>query len=104
MSTLTLWLLISCGIAFLTKGIGYLLPTDKLEQPTFLRIAATMTIGLLAALVTMNTFADGQSLALDARVVALVAAIIALLLRAPFLAVVVIGAAAAAVARLAGLG
>lgn len=104
MSSLTLWLLIACAVAFVTKGIGYLLPTEKLEHPTFLRIAATMTIGLLAALVVMNTFADGRALVLDARVVALVAAIIALLLRAPFLVVVIVGAAAAALARLAGLG
>lgn len=99
-----MWLLIACAVAFATKGIGYLLPTEKLERPTFLRIAATMTIGLLAALVTMNTFADGRSLVLDARVAALAAAIIALLLRAPFLVVVIVGAAAAALARLAGLG
>lgn len=104
MSSLTLWLLIACVIAFVTKGIGYLLPVEKLEHPTFLRIAATMTIGLLAALITMNTFADGQALVLDARLAALVAAIIALLLRAPFLLVVIIGAVAAALARLAGMG
>lgn len=104
MSSLTLWLLVACVVAFATKGIGYLLPTEKLEHPRFLRIAATMTIGLLAALVVMNTFAEGRSLVLDARVVALVAAIIALLLRAPFLVVVIVGAVAAALARLAGLG
>ena len=50
-----------------------------------------------------NAFLTGTSVSLDARLVALLAAGVALVLRAPFLAVVVVGAAAAALARLAGL-
>lgn len=64
---------------------------------------ATLTISLLAGLITINTFDAGGVIALDARLVALVAAIIALILWAPFLVVVVIGAVAAAVARLLGM-
>ena len=44
----------------------------------------------------------GTSLVLDARLVALAAAAIALWLKAPYLVVVVVGAAAAALTRLAG--
>jgi hypothetical protein len=66
------------------------------------RIAGTMTIGLLASLTIVNTVASGQALALDARLGALAAAGIALMLRAPFLVVVIAGAGAAAGLRLLG--
>jgi len=59
-------------------------------------IAGAMTVGLLAALVTVNAFADGTRLVMDARLGALAAAALALALRAPFLVVVVAGAATAA--------
>ena len=62
------------------------------------------SLGLLAALTVMNTFAHGQQLAFDARVGALLVAALALWARLPFLAVVVLGAAAAAVLRWAGWG
>lgn len=101
MSTWT-WILIACGIAFATKLVGYLLPQAWLEQPRVQRTAAGMTVGLLASLVAVNTFVSGTVLTLDARAVALVAAAIALLLRAPFLVVVLIGAASAAGARALG--
>jgi hypothetical protein len=50
----------------------------------------------------MNTFASGTELVLDARVGALVVAGVALWLRAPFLAVVILGALTAALLRWAG--
>ena len=61
-----------------------------------------MTIGLLASLTVVNAVASGQYLALDARLGALAAAAIALWFRAPFLVVVIVGAAAAAGLRLLG--
>ncbi len=54
---------------------------------------------VLAALVVTQTFADGRALVLDARVLGVVAAVVALRLRAPILAVVVVAAAATALAR-----
>ena len=68
------------------------------------RVAVTLTIGLLASLTAMNAVAAGASVALDARLAALAVAAVALLLRLPFLAVVVLGAAAAAALRWAGIG
>jgi hypothetical protein len=62
-----------------------------------------MTIGLLASLTVLNAVATGTALTLDSRVGALVAAAIALLLRAPFLVVVIVGAATAGLLRLIGL-
>lgn len=102
--TLWWWILGACAIAFATKGAGYLIPAERLESPRITRVAGVMTIGLLASLVTMNTFADGQQLRLDARVAALVVAIVAFALRAPYLLVVILGAAAAAVVRILGWG
>ncbi|HMR48735.1 MAG TPA: AzlD domain-containing protein [Arachnia sp.] len=101
MSTWT-WILIACAIAFATKLVGYLLPHAWLEQPRVQRTAAGMTVGLLASLVAVNTFVSGTALVFDARVAAFVAAAIALLLRAPFLVVVLVGALATAGARALG--
>jgi uncharacterized membrane protein len=101
--TLWFWIIVASVVAFFTKLLGYLVPRKLLTNPRVVRIAGTLTIGLLAALTAANTFASGQHLAADARIGALVAAAIALLLRAPFLVVVVVGAAAAAGLRLLGL-
>ncbi|MDO5676703.1 MAG: AzlD domain-containing protein [Propionibacteriaceae bacterium] len=101
--SLWIWILISCAIAFGTKFVGYLLPERWLENQWVLPLSQGVTVGLLASLVAVTTFVDGQELRLDARVVALLAAAVALRFKAPYLAVVVIGAVAAALARLAGL-
>jgi len=96
------WLLLSCLFAYAWKLVGYLLPASLLQNPRMSRMAGTMTIGLLASLTIVNTLASGQALVLDARLGALVAAAAALFLRAPFLVVVLAGAGAAALLRLAG--
>ena len=58
---------------------------------------------LLAALVATNTFGSGQRLVLDARLIGVAVAAVALALRAPILVVVIAAAASAAVARLVGI-
>ena len=100
--SLWLWIIVASVVAFFTKLLGYLVPRRWLKNPRILRIASTLTIGLLAALTASNAFASGQHLVADARIGALVAAVIALLLRAPFLVVVIVGALAAAGLRLLG--
>ncbi|KYF63795.1 branched-chain amino acid transporter AzlD [Sorangium cellulosum] len=100
---LWLWILAACAIAYVTKLVGYLLPASWLENPWVSTLSHGVTVGLLASLVAVNTFVSGTSIVLDARVVALGAAAVALLVRAPYLVVVVVGAAAAALARLAGM-
>lgn len=102
--SLWIWVLAACLIAFLTKFVGYLLPDAWLENPRVLKVSNGVTIGLLGSLVFMNTFVTGTSLRLDARLVALVAALIALRLRAPFIVVVLAGALASALCRLGGWG
>jgi hypothetical protein len=61
-----------------------------------------MPVALLAALVAVQTFAQGQALVVDARVAGLAAAVVALLLRAPFLVVIIVAAVTAAGLRALG--
>ena len=96
------WILLACALAYATKLVGYLLPQAWLEQPRVQRTASGMTVGLLASLVAVNTVVSGTELVFDARIAALVAAVIALLLRAPFLVVVLVGALTTAGARARG--
>ncbi|SNC71446.1 Branched-chain amino acid transport protein (AzlD) [Kytococcus aerolatus] len=98
------WLLVACALGLALKLAGYLLPASALQRPLPLYLAGMVTIGLLTSLLALNTVASGQELRLDARVAALVVAVVALRLRAPFLLVVVLGAAATALVRLLGWG
>jgi len=93
------WVLLASLLALATKLAGFLVPARWLEGAWMRRVASAMTVGLLAALVTLNTFADGTHLVVDARLGALIAAALALMLRAPFLLVVIVGAATAAALR-----
>jgi len=102
-SELSWWILGACVSAFAIKLCGYFVPRRVLDSPVMSRVAGILTIALLASLVTMNGFTSGQDLVIDARVGALAAAAIALLLRAPFLLVVIAGAGAAILLRATGL-
>jgi len=102
-TSLWIWVLAACAAAYAIKLVGYLVPAKLLDNPRIVHVAGAVTIGLLASLTAVNTFASGSSIAFDARIGALVAAAIALLLRAPFLVVVIVGAAAAAGLRLLGM-
>lgn len=98
------WVVAAGLVAFATKFLGYLLPGRWLENPRVARVSNAVTIGLLSSLVLTNTLADGRRLHLDARLVALVAGVVALRLKAPFIVVVLVGAVSAALVRLAGWG
>jgi hypothetical protein len=87
-------LLTSAG-AYLEKLAGLSVPTRLLDAPRVRRVALLLPIALLSALTAVQVFADGRSLVVDARAAGLAFAFVALLLRAPFL-VVVVGAAAVA--------
>ncbi|WP_111719853.1 AzlD domain-containing protein [Homoserinimonas sp. OAct 916] len=101
--SLWFWVIAACVVAFATKLVGYLIPARALKSKRMSRVAGALTIGLLASLTVVNAVASGTQLTFDARVGALVAAAIASLLRAPFLVVVIVGALAAALLRLAGM-
>jgi uncharacterized membrane protein len=100
--SLWVWLLIAAVVAYATKLLGYLVPAKVLANPRMSRVAGTLTIGLLASLTVVNAAATGTNVVIDARIGALAAAAIALWFKAPFLVVVLAGAAAAAGLRLLG--
>jgi branched-subunit amino acid transport protein len=86
------------------KAAGPLLLGSRPLPASVQRVVALLAPALLAALVATAALGVGQRLVLDARMIGLGAAALALVLRAPVLLVVVIAAATAAVARLIGLG
>jgi hypothetical protein len=85
---------------YLLKLAGLSVPTRVLERPVVQRVADLMPVALLSALVGVQVFASGAELVLDARLVGLGFAVVALLLRAPFVVVVFGAALAAALVRL----
>lgn len=103
---MTSWtaVLAACAVCFGAKVVGYLAPHGWLERPQVARVAASVTVALLAALVAVQTWASGRSLVVDARTVALAVAAVALWRRLPFVVVVVLAAAVAAGLRAAGWG
>jgi branched-subunit amino acid transport protein len=84
------------------KLLGYLVPASTLRNPWIMRVATLIPVALLAALVAVQTFGNGQTLTLDARAAGLAVAIIALIMRAPFLVVILVAAVTAALLRAAG--
>ena len=96
--------LVAGVLAWGTKFAGYLVPQRWLDGPRVNRVMAYLPVALLAALVAVQTFDAGGAVTLDARVAGLLAALLALLLRAPFLVVIVIAAVAAAGLRALGIG
>lgn len=101
---MTGWLLASALACLLLKLAGYLLPTAVLADPRVGRTTDLVTAGCLAALVVVQTVGGDGGPVLDARLGAVAVAAVALLLRAPFVVVVLLGAATAAGLRAACLG
>jgi len=95
-------------ITVLVTGVGTIVlkavgPVGVAGRELPPRVASLLSMigpAILAALVVTETFADGRSLVVDARIVGIAAGAVAVLLRAPLWAVVVAGGAATAVARL----
>ena len=92
--------LLACAGCYVLKLAGLSLPQRVLAHPTVERVADLIPVALLAALVAVQVFSDGRTLTVDARVLGLGFAVVALLLRAPFLVVVVGAAVVAGLARL----
>jgi len=86
--------------AYLLKLAGLSIPGSVLEHPVVHRVADLIPVALLAALVAVQVFGEGPALTVDARAAGLAAAVLALLLRAPFIVVVLIAALTAAIIRL----
>jgi branched-subunit amino acid transport protein len=84
---------------YLLKLAGLSLPESVLDRPDVRRVAALLPVALLAALVAVETFGTDAGLGVDLKLAGIAAAVLALLLRAPFLVVIVVAAATTAVLR-----
>ena len=82
------------------KLAGLSLPQRWLTDVRVQKVVPLIPIALLASLVATQTFSTGHHLVLDVRAAALAVAVVAVLLRAPFLVVVSAAAATAALLRL----
>ena len=92
--------MVACASCYVLKLAGLSLPARLLEDARVQRTVPLVPVALLAALVAVNTFSTGTHLVLDVRAAAIGVAAVAVLLRAPFLVVVVSAAAIAALLRL----
>lgn len=104
---MSLWstVLLGCALAFALKVAGYVVPARLLAGPRLSRITAMLPVALLSALLAIQAFTGpGGAWQLDARVVAVGVALLALALRAPFLVVVLLAAGSAALLRQLGWG
>ncbi len=97
--------LAACGAAYLLKLAGYLVPDRWLSGMRVRRVTGLLPVALLTALVVVQTFAStGHGLTVDARAAGLTVAVVALLLRAPFIVVGLLAALTAAGLRHLGWG
>jgi branched-subunit amino acid transport protein len=85
---------------YLAKLAGLSVPDRVLRHPRVSLAADLLPIALLSALVAVQVLASERSLTVDARLVGLGVAVVALTLRASFLVVVASAALATALVRL----
>ena len=84
---------------YLLKLAGWSVPASWLQRERLQRAAVLLPVPLLAALVVVQAFAGDRALVLDARAAGLAVGAALVLLRAPFLLVVVAAAGTAAALR-----
>lgn len=96
----TVWLVATSVALYLQKLIGVSVPAAVLERAWIRRVLGLMPVALLSALTVVQTVGSPDGPVVDARLAGLAVAALALWLRAPFLLVVVLAAATAAVLRL----
>lgn len=99
MTTLWIGIIVMTVGCFGLKYAGLSVPPRVLDHPVTVRAADLIPVALLGALVAVQVFADGSSLAIDARLLGLAVAAVLLSLRVPFLPMVVAAALAAALIR-----
>ena len=106
MSDPVLWLTIAGAVVIIsaTKVAGHFVPHSWVASPRIAPIVALVSVALLAGLVGQQTLDGGHRLVIDARLGALAVAAIALWRKAPFILVVILAAATAALLRYLGWG
>jgi branched-subunit amino acid transport protein AzlD len=95
------WIAVIVGslAVYFWKILGYALPKKFAENQVVVVFASKLTIALLAALTAVQTFASGQSLQLDSRIVGVVVAAFLYWRKAPFIVAVCAAALVAALLR-----
>jgi branched-subunit amino acid transport protein len=98
---MSMWTAVLVGSlgCFVLKALGWAVPSRVLDDDRVRRAAVLLPVALLAALVVVEAFASGRALRVDARAAGLAVAVVAVVLRAPFLVVVVLAAVTAALVR-----
>ena len=99
---MTIWqiVLLAAILVLAVKLVGYLVPQSLVEKPGPSRIASLLTVALLAALIAVQTLAEGSTIVVDARVPAVIVAAGLFALRVPFILVLIAAALTAALIRL----
>lgn len=98
---MTLTVVIASILVFSWKLLGYLVPQRFITE-SVQRFSERVTVALLAALVGIQTVSSSAGLVLDARVPAVIVAGLLLILRLPFIVVIVAAALVAAGLRALG--
>lgn len=102
---MTLWIALIAAslLVWALKSAGYLVPPRLVEGTLMTRIAALVTVALLASLVASQTLQHNDAVVLDARLPAIGVAALLLYFRTPFLIVLLVAGAVAAGLRFVGL-
>ncbi len=95
-----IWVVATSVALYVQKLVGVSVPASVLERAWIRRVLALMPVALLSALTVVQAVGSPDGPVADARLIALLVAAVALALRAPFLLVVVLAAATAALVRL----
>ena len=96
--------LVTAAGCYALKLAGLTVPPRLLASPRVRRFAELVPVALLAALAAVQSATSGHAIDLDpARLAGMGTALAALVLRAPFLVVILAAAATAAVLRAAGV-
>jgi branched-subunit amino acid transport protein len=101
---MSLWsvILLASAVVAATKFVGFVLPSSITESDVVQRVSDAVTVALLASLVVIQTAGAGNSIVVDARLVAVVVAGILLWRRVPFIVVILAAAIVAAGIRFVG--
>jgi len=81
------------------KILGSMLPERVLNHPKISRLATFLTVALMAGLVGVQGFVNNRDIVMDARLPALLLAVVLAVLRVPFILIVLAAAATAAALR-----
>ena len=99
---MSMWagVLIASALVYSWKLLGHLVPEKYVSNPNIRSLATLLTVGMLAALVGVQTFTSNDGVTLDARAIALLVAAGLFYLRVPFIFVVIAAAMVASLLRL----